>query len=287
MVLHESGRLDEAEVEAMEAAADKPHDPAVIENLVSILLARGRPEDALPFVTAQRARSPNDQGWLAYEATTARMMGSARYQELFDYDRLIRLYDIETPPGWSSMQELNDALVKALAARHKFATHPLDQSLRNGSQTARSLVADPDPAIQAVLRAFVRPINHYREIVGHDPAHPLSARNSGATTYVGAWSVQLRRAGFHVNHFHPQGWISSAYYVSVPQEVEDHTLRSGWLKFGETRYPVPGVVPERFVQPRAGRLVLFPSYMWHGTTPIHGGEPRTTIAFDVAPLADR
>jgi hypothetical protein len=34
------------------------------------------------------------------------------------------------------------------------------------------------------------------------------------------------------------------------------------------------------VQPRAGRLVLFPSYMWHGTSPIHGPVPRTTIAFD-------
>ena len=41
-----------------------------------------------------------------------------------------------------------------------------------------------------------------------------------------------------------------------------------------------GAVPEHFIQPRAGRLVLFPSYLWHGTTPIHGSEPRMTVAFD-------
>jgi hypothetical protein len=30
-------------------------------------------------------------------------------------------------------------------------------------------------------------------------------------------------------------------------------------------------------------LILFPSYMLHGTVPFHSGQTRTTIAFDVAP----
>jgi uncharacterized protein (TIGR02466 family) len=111
----------------------------------------------------------------------------------------------------------------------------------------------------------------------------LSARNRSRARITGAWSVQLRRDGFHVNHFHPEGWISSAYYVGVPAEVRDVELRSGWIKFGEPRFPVPGATAERFVQPAPGRLVLFPSYMWHGTNPIHGAEPRTTIAFDASP----
>jgi hypothetical protein len=57
-------------------------------------------------------------------------------------------------------------------------------------------------------------------------------------------------------------------------------LQSGWIKFGEPRMPVPGIGPDHLVQPKPGRLVLFPSYMWHGTTPIHSDEPRMTIAFD-------
>jgi uncharacterized protein (TIGR02466 family) len=101
--------------------------------------------------------------------------------------------------------------------------------------------------------------------------------------YTGAWSVRLHRLGYHVNHFHPDGWLSSAYYVQTPPEAEDPVARSGWIKFGEPRNPVPGVKAERFVQPRPGRLVLFPSYMWHGTTAIHGDAPRVTIAFDVKP----
>jgi hypothetical protein len=70
----------------------------------------------------------------------------------------------------------------------------------------------------------------------------------------------------------------------VPEEVNDPALKSGWIKFGETRFPTPGATAEHFVQPRAGRLVLFPSYMWHGTNPIHGSAARTTIAFDALPL---
>lgn len=282
-VLHEAGRLNEAELEAMEAATAKPNDPKVVETLVVILLSRGRPQDAQPFIDAQRSLYPGDQGWIAYEATAARLLGKAGYRELYDYTRLVRTYDLEPPPGWSSMDELNRALLEALNARHPFAIHPLDQSLRNGSQTARSLLTDPDPAIQAVLRAFEEPIRDYRRVMGTDAGHPLSARNRGATRFSGAWSVQLHREGFHVNHFHPQGWISSAYYVAVPDEVHDASLMSGWIKFGETRYPVPGAQPEVFIKPRPGRLVLFPSYMWHGTNPIHGAEPRTTIAFDAVP----
>jgi hypothetical protein len=34
----------------------------------------------------------------------------------------------------------------------------------------------------------------------------------------------------------------------------------------------------------AGRLVLFPSYMWHGTVPFLSPTARTTIAFDAIPL---
>ena len=74
-------------------------------------------------------------------------MDQPLYRELYDYSRLVRTYDLEAPAGWSSMEELNAALIEALGTRHPFAVHPLDQSLRNGSQTARNLVTDPDPAI--------------------------------------------------------------------------------------------------------------------------------------------
>jgi hypothetical protein len=252
-------------------------------NAVSVLIARGAAEDAMPFIQAQLSRTPAAPAWLAYEATAARMLGAERYHQLYDYDRFVRVFDLEAPPGWSSMEELNRALATTLNDRHHFSQHPLDQTLRHGTQTSRSLLTDPDSAVRSILKAFEGPIEEYRRSLGTTPDHPLSRWNVGVSQFTGAWSVRLQRNGYHVNHFHPDGMLSSAYYVEIPEEVQDPQLKSGWLKFGEPRYPVRGLTPERFVQPKPGRLVLFPSYMWHGTTPIYGAQTRLSIAFDMRP----
>jgi Flp pilus assembly protein TadD len=284
-VLHEMGRLGEARLEAFEALRVRPDDVAIAESLVSIDLSMGQPDAALPMIRAQRLRQPFDQRWIAYEATAARLRGDPLYLQLYDYQRLVRVYELEPPPGWQSIEQFNSALREVLHQRHLFRTHPLDQSLRNGSQTARSLIAERDPVIQALLAAFAAPIADYVASLGTDPHHPISARNGGKATIKGCWSVELRRNGFHINHVHPQGWISSAYYVAVPADVGDSSAKVGWIKFGEPGLPIPGMNAEHFVQPRPGRLVLFPSYMWHGTNQILGDEIRLSVAFDAVPVA--
>ncbi len=284
-VLHEMGRLNEAEIEALAAAKARPLNDTIAETLVVIRLALGRPDQVVRFIEAQRRRLPFDQRWIAHQAAAARLRGDTLYRDLYDYNRLVRVYELEPPPGWSTLSEFNDALTAVLTERHVFAMHPLSQSLRHGSQTARSLLQDPNPVIQAALRAFAAPIARYQQSIGNDVAHPLTARNRDPAVLRGCWSAQLRRAGFHVNHIHPRGWISSAYYASVPEEADEATLKRGWLKFGETPMRLPDDAPEHFVQPKAGRLALFPSYMWHGTNPIHSDTPRTTIAFDAVPAA--
>jgi Flp pilus assembly protein TadD len=282
-VLLEMGSLKEAETEALEAAATQPRDGVTADILISVLLARGRPDEALPFILNKRAQEPLNQNWIAHEAIAGRLLGKPHYRELFDYAQFVRVYRPEPPAGWSSITELNAALLEVLAKRHLFATHPFEQSLRNGSQTTRNLVLDRDPVIQAALRSFEEPLRRYLTEIGGHPSHPFLNRNRGRSQISEAWSIELRRDGFHVNHVHPKGWISSAYYVSVPPEVQDAQARSGWLKFGEPRYPTPSLAPEFAVQPEPGMLVLFPSYLWHGTTAILGGTPRTTIAFDALP----
>jgi ectoine hydroxylase-related dioxygenase (phytanoyl-CoA dioxygenase family) len=80
------------------------------------------------------------------------------------------------------------------------------------------------------------------------------------------------------------GWISSAYYVSLPEALDDEAQRQGWLKFGESHMELGGADrPEHFVKPVVGQLVLFPSYFWHGTVPFQSSQDRLTVAFDVVP----
>ena len=119
--------------------------------------------------------------------------------------------------------------------------------------------------------------------VGDAPEHPLSRRNKGDYRLSGAWSVKLHGDGFHANHVHPEGWLSSAFYVDVPEGTDKNPDKKGWIKFGEPPFAVPDQTAEKFIAPAAGRLVLFPSYMWHGTVPIEPGQTRMTLPFDVVP----
>jgi hypothetical protein len=274
------GQFDDA-FQLASAAAALNHGGAGLDDLmIDALTCLGRAGEARALLVAARQRDPLNQWYVAMQATTARLLGDPEYELLYDYEAFVREYELTPPDGWSSIEEFHKDLIPALNSRHQLNAEPLDQSLRFGTQTPRGLLGDPDPVIRAFLQAIHQPLDDYRKGLGFNPDHPLLSRNKGGCTLIGCWSVRLNRGGYHVNHVHSEGWISSAYYVDVPPEVADKTAKSGWIKFGEPRFPVPGAFPEQFVQPRAGHLVLFPSYMWHGTTPITGDQARMTIAFD-------
>ena len=94
------------------------------------------------------------------------------------------------------------------------------------------------------------------------------------------WSVKLRSGGYHVDHAHPQGWLSSACYL----ETVKPNGKEGWIRFGQPGVKThPALEAEHFIEPKPGMLVLFPSYMWHGTVPFTGDQTRLTFAFDLVP----
>ena len=285
-VYQEAGRYADALASARAAVEAQPDDQLLADFVIDALMSLGRADEAMPLIRSARERMPDHQWYIAIEATAARLLGDPLYEYLCDYQEMVRVFELEPPSPWNSMEEFHEDLLPALKERHQFYAHPLDQSLRRGTQTPRNLIGDPDPLIQAFLGALEEPIQQYREAIGYDAEHPLRRRNRGRAVLTGCWSVRLTRDGFHVNHVHPEGWISSAYYAEVPAEVANQDAMSGWIKFGEPRFPVPGASPERFVQPQQGRLVLFPSYLWHGTVPITGPDPRMTIAFDVVAEQD-
>jgi hypothetical protein len=110
----------------------------------------------------------------------------------------------------------------------------------------------------------------------------LRQRRDHRVRFAGSWSVRLRDSGYHANHVHPQGWISSALDVALPVPAAGDAPTAGWLKIGEAprelRVDSPVV---RLIEPKPSQLVLF-SWMWHGTVPFSAGE-RLTVAFDVRP----
>jgi tetratricopeptide (TPR) repeat protein len=252
-------------------------------NLACALLRLGRGDEALREIEPLRRAEPLNQEWICYETMALRQLGHPRYRELCDYDRFVRPHVLSAPPGYANIEAFNEALADSLKRLHVLEAHPLDQSVRGGSQTSRSLIHVDDPIIQTFLKMLDEPIRAYIDMLGPpDPNHPLKSRNSGKYRLTGAWSVKLKPGGFHINHMHPAGWISGPYYVKVPNIVAEGEGRQGWVTFGEPRWPTPGCTMEKIVQPTPGLQVLFPSYMWHGTVPFSEGE-RMTAPIDVAP----
>ncbi len=278
-------RADKAELIARRRLAAEPEDNAIKRSLVISLLMQGKATEALPFIETMRNLQPLDQLWVAYEATALRLLGSERYEKLVDLERFVRAYELQPPDGFDSIESFNAAFLKALDRWHKFSAHPLDQSLRDGSQTPRDLTTIDEPVIKAFYHALDKPIRQYMDDVGSAEDHPLTARNTGNYEIAGSWSVKLHGGGRHVNHVHPEGWISSSYYVSVPEETETDPNKAGWIKFAEPPFEtLPPSLPQKWVLPKAGVLVLFPSFLWHGTQAINDGSVRVTAPFDVAPV---
>jgi len=242
-----------------------PDVPAVQVTLCEALLASGLALDAEGVAAALCAREPNDQHAIALRATAWRLLGDKRYDALFDYARLTHEEMIDVPLAETAA---------ALSALHRYRSHPFQQSVRGGGQlplNARELAL---PALRALFDKFHGAIDRYLTRLGNASRH----------TITGAWSVRLSSGGYHVDHVHQRGWLSSAFYAAVPPVMKPEDAHAGWLRFGK-----PGVVtrpelpPDHRLRPEPGKLVLFPSYMWHGVEPFKSDGPRLTVAFDALP----
>jgi len=237
---------------------------------IEVDLALGRVEQAVRRSEALHGSRPGDQHATALLAIAWRLAGDPRYRALYDYDRLVKTYRIDPPEGWSSLEDYLGDLGLALDRIHGPLTHPVDQSLRHGSQATRSLADYPDAAIRALFRAIDAPIRRHLAAIGEsDQKYQIDS----------AWSVRLNSGGFHINHIHPEGWLSSAFYVRTPKVLQGI---EGALKFGEPGPPTsPPLREDHLVKPEPGMLVLFPAYMWHGTVPFSSEEKRLSCAFDI------
>jgi tetratricopeptide (TPR) repeat protein len=266
---------------AKRAVAAAPRDAPALSALAQANMALGRADVAAGIAEGLRLAWPNDQQPLALLAVAWRILGDPRYRELYDYQRLVRPYAIEPPKGWATLDAYLADLAESLKRVQRLRGHPVGQSLRQGAQTRQNLTRSEDPAIRAFFAAIDAPIRAYIAVLARRD-DDLGRRVAAGYRFTGAWSVLLQPGGRHVDHIHQLGWISSAFHVELPSAIDRG--HQGWLKFGEPGMPTrPPLEPEHHVKPKPGTLVLFPSYMWHGTVPFSGSEPRLTIAFDAVP----
>ena len=276
-----AGRAEEAERVFRDCLARHPADSGAALDHARFLMLRGRAREAAARLERALAAAPADQLLLANLATAWKLDGDARHRALFDTGRFVRTYAL-------AAHGLERAFFAGLAAllrgMHDAAQHPMDQSLRGGTQTLGNLLLRREPPIVRLRQCIESVVADYIAALPRDDAHPFLRRREARFRIAGSWSVLLRPGGFHVPHTHGQGWLSSALYVELPAGLAD-TAPEGCLEFGRSDLPLATAQdpPELLLAPEVGRLVLFPSYLWHGTVPFTAPGERLTVAFDVSP----
>ena len=234
------------------------------------------------------ALDPHNQEAWSHLGTVWRLVADPREEWLFDYEHLVGYVEVEPPTCFPDSDAHLAALRLVLEQMHRAGREPIDQSVRNGSQTAGRLFGREHPVIRATADALssaaIRWLATLPPVQGTRP-HPFLSRRRADIRFAGSWSVRLLSSGRHANHIHNEGWMSSAFYVALPSSMRGETESdAGWIQFGQPMDELGlDLPPRRLIKPKLGHLALFPSYTWHGTVPFVDAEPRLTIAFDMQP----
>ena len=239
-------------------------------------LQTGRAEEAAGLLERVVTAQPDNQMAWALLELAWRVTGNPAHEWLVGQAGLYGASELDIETGQLA------AIATMLRSLHRARSQPLGQSVRGGTQTRGELLMRQEPEIRLLAGALTMAIQTYlAKLPPPHPRHPLLRYINRELAFGPSWSVRLSGGGYHAAHFHPGGIISSACYISLPGETEDEREQPGWLEIGR---PPPelglDLPPLATFQPKPGRLVLFPSFLFHGTRPFAGGE-RLTVAFDL------
>lgn len=233
--------------------------------------------EASRLLDVAREEAPWDIAVWAMIGLAWRLTGDPRSEWLNLQPGLIRTLELDL-----QADEIG-TIAEGLRTLHRTRMRPLHQSLRGGTQSRGRLFERPEAEIALLGERIQSAVQGYWDALpAMDAAHPLLRHRGAKPVIEGSWSVRLTGGGFHIAHFHPEGIVSSAAYIVVPDSV---SKGEGWLEIGaapnDLKLPLE---PIATVEPAPGRLALFPSFMFHSTRPFSEGE-RMTVAFDVVTAA--
>jgi uncharacterized protein (TIGR02466 family) len=135
--------------------------------------------------------------------------------------------------------------------------------------------------------------------VARNTANKVTTNREGQPVVI-TWKANMwaniNRTG-HGNEFHshPGSFWSAVYYVDDGGIDADPAL-GGELEFMDPRGPLPAMYAPHLafgsyglsaganetIRPRAGRLVMFPSWVLHQVRPYHGNAERISIAMNLS-----
>ena len=153
---------------------------------------------------------------------------------------------------------------------HGYGGYTSYASLNDLPQRA-SLVADLENAIAKHVASFARELQF-----------DLGGRKLALDSL---WVNVMQKGAIHAPHIHPHSVISGTYYVAVPP-------KSGAIRFEDPRLPMMMAAPPRKpsarpenrsfvdVEPKAGMLLLWESWLRHGVEANGARGNRISVSFN-------
>ena len=194
-------------------------------NYATALLESQQYQQATEILEAVLRIEPNNQYAWAYLSIAWRMLNDTREKLLNDYDNLVHEYQINVPDGFENIEDFCKHLDEYLASLHTANRQPLEQTLMGGTQSRGNLFIDQNPLIQSLIREIERCIEDYIDKTSKFTNTLPAIRTANDFEFSGSWSVRLKNQGRHTPHVHPMGWLSSAFYVQLPESINDDKAR--------------------------------------------------------------
>lgn len=238
--------------------------------------------DSAKLLLEPLVASPSASLYWPYLSLIWRVLEDVRHQWLDDPERFINHSDIGL--SINELAELSDVL----RSLHTMERPYIEQTVRGGTQTDRSILLRHEPILQRTRERWIEAIRqHIASLPAPEAGHPFLAIPREPLLIGGSWSVRLAPQGHNVPHTHPMGWLSSSFYVAIPEEAELGPVPAGHIAFGIPPQELGLDLPAyQTIAPKAGMIVTFPSTSWHSVVPFAEGE-RLMIALDISRPATR
>lgn len=282
-VLEEGGDLAAAEA-ALAGHAERPQAPVVVLRQIGhVRLRRGQHDQALADLDGAWRRDPDDQNGIAERALALAAVEDWPAAETWlGLHEWIRPVPFEVPAPFSDPQAFLGALAADIRGHSRLRYEPVGLVARGGYLTG-DLLADATPAIAGFERSLRKAIARFIAGLPDVPGHPFLGRVPRGELLLHVWATRVRQQGIIDSHLHEGSWLSGAYYVELPPVLGDDG--AGWLEFGQSVPGLPSPPAGRFLRfrPELGRMLFFPSYLYHRTLPYSGEGERISISFDLGP----
>lgn len=269
-VLFKVGKISEAEKCYLRSLKLNKNNILAINGLASLYYSSNQYEKFIKLYEKIKYNSYATHTLSLLILLNQRILNKSIYNTLYDYQNLV--YEFMFP---INIINKLDIFAEYLSNHPSMESDPTKYSTVNGLHSG-FIMKDKNELMQEIKALLYKEcVNYYKQISNKD----ILINN---TLDIYGWGVIMNKGGHELAHIHPSGIISGVFYVEVP-DLNDQ-LKEGYLRFGKPKKILNEEnyqYHEYYIKPIKGKVILFPSYIWHDTIPTLTNKRRISFAFDL------